>query len=74
MSRPEYTLNIRYKTIHGTVRHTRTIPWNWLPSQEDVIVAIRRLRSQTPNCIVLSATLTQEVLVERYNIPKESNV
>lgn len=72
MSRPEYTLTIRYRNLTGA-RHKRTIPWNWYPSPDEVFESIRRLREQVPNCIVVSATLTQEVLIERYNIPKPEN-
>jgi hypothetical protein len=68
LSKPEYTLIIRYRKGGG--RHKRVIPWNWYPSGDEVFECIRRLRSQCPECYVVSATLTQEVLVERYHIPE----
>lgn len=69
MSRPEYKLVIRYN-VPGDIppRNHRTIPWNWYPSPEEVYGCIRRLRAQEPEAEVLSATLYQTVLVERYAI------
>jgi len=68
MSKPEYTMHVRYRTPGGNCTHTRKIPWNWKPSRSDVFDAVRRLRGQVPNVRILGATLTREVLVERYII------
>lgn len=67
-NRAEYTLRLSYRAPGGA-RHTRTIPWNWEPTRDDVTNAVRRLRSQYKGVEVLGATLTREVLVQRYNIP-----
>ena len=69
MARPEFTLIIVYRVAE--TRHKRVIPWNWYPSGTEVFGCITRLREQIPNCEVVSATLTQEVLVHRYNVMEE---
>lgn len=75
MSSPEFTLVIRYRVI-GQIpqRQTRRIPWNWHPSGSDVFDAIRRLRSHEPEAEILSATLYQTVLIERYNVNPEEPI
>lgn len=67
MAKSEYTLRITYRPSHSA-RHTRKIPFNWHPSNSEVFEAVRRLRSQYQNVEILGATLTREVLVERYSI------
>lgn len=75
MASPEYTLVIRYRVI-GQVpqRQARRIPLNWFPSGSDVFDAIRRLRNQEPEAEILSATLYQSVLIERYNVNQEEPI
>lgn len=73
MAKAEYTLRLSYR-VPGGPRHTRTIPWNWQPSKGDVFEAVRRLRRQYQNVEVLGATLTREVLIERYTIPNPEKI
>jgi len=74
MAKSEYTLHIRYRTPGGTATHTRRIPWRWQPSTDDVIHSVRRLREQYSKVEVLGATLTQEVLIERFKVTNPEEV
>lgn len=68
MSKPEFTLTIRYRLPNNTQIHKRRIPWNWRPTADDAFNAVRRLRGQYEKVEVLGVTLTREVLIQRFNI------